>query len=144
MLIPVRVMVSPTFVTRFRTATTLMKEGRFRAALEAFGHLYEPFMDGAERRTATVEFTLAVELRRAAALMALRRFGEAREIFESDAVQQFWPQVPVAQKCDYHLGYGELLCAIGEADRAFDELQEASRLSAICRVGGPEASNMQV
>jgi tetratricopeptide (TPR) repeat protein len=114
-----------------------MRGGRFQDALFAFENVYAPFEDRAEKRTATVEFTLAVELRRAASLMALQRFAEARAIFESDAVQQLWPRVPVAQKCDYHLGYGELLCALGEADQAFDELQEAQRLAAIVRQSNP-------
>jgi len=137
------VTVSPTFVQRFRVAAALMHERRYRDALDAIGHLYEPFGDRAERRTATVEFTLAVELRRAAALMGLRRYQEAREIFESDAVQQLWPRVQVAQRCDYHLGYGELLCAVGEADRAFDELQEASRLSALAKLERPMPPKVQ-
>ena len=135
--------VSPTFVQRFRTAAALMHERRYRDALDAFGQLYEPFEDRGERRTATVEFTLAVELRRAAALMALRRYPEAREIFESDAVQQLWPRVPVAQRCDYHLGYGELLCAVGEADRAFDELQEATRLATLAKLDRPGSPKAQ-
>jgi hypothetical protein len=67
-------------------------------------------------------------------LMGLRRFQQAREVFESDAVQQLWPRSSVAQQCDYHLGYGELLCAMGQADRAFDELQEGTRLGALAKM----------
>lgn len=120
--------VSPTFVQRFNLAAALARARHFQDALAAYRQVYEPFEDRLERRVATVDFTVIVELRMAATLAELRRHEEARALYESDVVQQLLPRTTAGIQYEYHFGYGNLLCATGEADRAFGELQLAAKL----------------
>jgi tetratricopeptide (TPR) repeat protein len=131
--------VSPTFVRRFNVAAALARARHFQDALAAYRHVYEPFEDQWERRVATVDFTVLVELRMAATLAELRRLEEARALYESDVVQQLLPRTTNGIRYEYHFGYGNLLYAMGEADQGSEQLQRAADLGGTAATGERES-----
>jgi len=76
--------LTPTFERRYRHALELEGQGQLEAALEALGGVFGPLEDPTERRVASAELCLKVELRRAAVLEKAGRGQEAVALMEAD------------------------------------------------------------
>lgn len=112
--------ISPELKRHFDYASKLAREGRHDLALTLFQDLAESEIE--ESAVAeSAEFLGQVYMRKAWTLMSLRRFGEARETFESIFLKACLHQFRTARRFDYFFSYANTL---GEL-RALSEMEGA-------------------
>lgn len=98
--------ISPTFLKRFESASAFVQTGEYERALEIYKKILAPFENPNEQREVTLDFLVEVELQKAYSLIKLGRFEEAISIFESQRMQEaYLEQLTVEQSYDYHFLY---------------------------------------
>lgn len=122
--------LSPTFERRYRHALQLERDGQLAGALEALQRVFDPLEEPGERRVASAEFCLKVELRKALVLVALDRRAEAQELLEADWLWRLVNEVDEAARRGFFHTYGEVRAGAGkpftfEPAAALQKLQSA-------------------
>lgn len=122
--------LSPTFERRYRQALQLERDGQPAAALDALNRIFDPLEEPSERRVASAEFCLKVELRKALVLVSLGRRDEAQELLEADWVWRLVNEADEAARRTFFQTYGEVRAGTGtpytvEPAAALRKLQSA-------------------
>ncbi|MBU1076332.1 MAG: tetratricopeptide repeat protein [Spirochaetes bacterium] len=123
-------MISPTFIKRFNTAAELARNGKHKEALEAFNKINNPLEDPKENRVITGEFLGTVELRKAYCLMDLKRYEEARNLFESDIMKATLGQFDTETLYFYFFSFANTLGNLGEIKEMDKNMSKALNIAA--------------
>lgn len=105
--------LSPTFERRFRRALELERQGLLEAALDALGHVFDPLEESTERRVASAEFCMKVELRRASLLDRAGHRQAALELIEADWTWRLANSVDPPMRRTFLNAYAELKAVAG-------------------------------
>lgn len=122
---------SSTFERRFRRALELEGQGDLKGALDALHHVFDPLEDPSERRVASAEFNLRVELRKADVLTALGRRQEALELLEADWIWRLVNETDETTRLAFFTVYGDARAGLAgkpwtvEPDALLQKLQSA-------------------
>jgi hypothetical protein len=105
--------LSPTFNRRFQSAALLEQGGRLAEALEAYSAVFDPLPDPSERRVASAEFCIQVELKKAAVLVRLCRADDALELLERDWMWRLVNEVNEDARTAFFNAYGQTRTTAG-------------------------------
>lgn len=114
--------LSPTFERRFRRALEWERQGLLEAALDALGQVFDPLEETTERRVASAEFCMKVELRRASLLDRVGRREAALELIEADWTWRLANSVDAPTRRTFLDAYAALKTGTGVPWRVEPEL----------------------
>lgn len=117
--------LSPTFDRRYRHALQLEREGQLEQALDVLYRVFDPLEEPTERRVASAEFCLKVELRKAQVLVALGRRDQAHELLEADWLWRLVNEADEGARRTFFHTYGEVRALTVEPAAALKKLKSA-------------------
>jgi tetratricopeptide (TPR) repeat protein len=123
-------MISPELIEIFNRAAGLAREKKYEESLAEYDKIVEPSKDAIEKRkdskvVITGEFLGVAMMRKAWILMDLKRFEDAKKVFEDKVMEACLGQFNMETLYDYFFSYGNTLGDLGDIPGMDDKLSRA-------------------
>ncbi|PKL47311.1 MAG: hypothetical protein CVV42_13345 [Candidatus Riflebacteria bacterium HGW-Riflebacteria-2] len=121
--------VSETLIRRFNLAAELGREGKSEESIKVLEEMFAPFEDKNEPVKYSKEFKAEVSFRIAYAYMDMKRYDEAKKVFEEKELTDLLPELSAERQHSYHFAYGNTLGELGKIDPMLEHMKKAVALA---------------